>query len=206
MNKVKTNKSVPTNDIPPKVIKMFAEELAGPLSDIINSSVRSGVWPSSWKQENVTPVAKRFPTKKLKDMRDITTLCTFNKAEEKIISEIIMSDIDQNMDPSQYANQAGISLQHYLVHMIHKILLDTKNGFTEATAVLATMIDWKQAFPRQDPKLGIEAFIRCGVRPSLIPVLNSYLQGQTQVVKWHGETSSARNVPGGALKGPILEL
>ena len=47
-----------------------------------------------------------------------------------------------------------------------------------------SMIDWIQAFARQDPKLGIEAFPKRGVRPPLIPVLISYLQDETQVVKW----------------------
>ena len=63
------------------------------------------------------------------------------------------------------------------------------------------MIDWKQAFPRQDPKLGIEPFLRCGFRPSLIPILIRYLEDRTQIVKWHGETSSARKVPGGGSQG-----
>ena len=181
--KININKSVPPQDIPPKIIKMFSNQLSGPLSDLINTSVRAGVWPSIWKHELVTPVPKRFPTKSLKDMRDITTLLTFNKIEEKVISELILSDMEAKMDPSQYANQHGVSLQHYLINMIHKILKNTENNSTEVTAVLATMIDWKQAFPRQDPKLGIEAFIKCGVRPSLIGVLINYLQDRTQATK-----------------------
>ena len=32
--------------------------LAKPLSNIINSSIKQGVWPHSWKNETVTPVAK----------------------------------------------------------------------------------------------------------------------------------------------------
>ena len=206
LKRVKTNKSVPPKDIPPKIVKMFAQQLSGPLCDIINTSVKSGVWPEIWKRETVTPVAKNLPPKNLKDMRDITTLCTFNKTEEKLISELILSDIEHKLDTSQYANQAGVSLQHYLINMIHKILQDTENNSTEATAVIATMIDWKQAFPRQDPKLGIEAFIKCGVRPSLIPVLISYLQGRSQVVKWQGETSSPRQVPGGGPQGAYFGI
>ena len=71
--------------------------------------------------------------------------------------------------------------------MIHKVLsdLDTK----EVTAVLATFIDWKDAFPNQYPKLGIKAFQKCGVRNALIPILINYLQERTIVVKWHGEKS-----------------
>ena len=78
------------------------------------------------------------------------------------------------MDPSQCGNQRGISIQHYLINMINKVLSDLDKK--EVTAVLATFIDWKDAFPNQCPKLGIEAFQKCGVRNSLIPILKNYLQ------------------------------
>ena len=106
------------------------------------------------------------------------------------------------MDPSQYGNQRGISIQHYLINMINKVLsdLDTK----EVTAVLATFIDWKDAFPNQCPKLGIEAFQKCGVRNSLIPILINYLQERTIVVKWHGEKSEQLPTNGGGPQGGYL--
>ena len=40
----------------------------------------------------------------------------------------------------------------------------------EKYAVLAQMVDWSKAFDRQDPKIGIESFIKNGVRSTLIPV------------------------------------
>ena len=64
--KVNTNKSVPPGDIPPVVIKMFAEEISVPLTDIINTSVIMGIWPEMWKIDSVTPVPKIFPPKLIK--------------------------------------------------------------------------------------------------------------------------------------------
>ena len=46
-----------------------------------------------------------------------------------------------------------------------------KNCKGKVRAVIATLVDWKQAFPHQCPKLGVEAFISMGIRPSLIPML-----------------------------------
>ena len=106
------------------------------------------------------------------------------------------------MDPSQYGNQHGVSTQHYLINMIHKILSDTDTS--EVTAVLATFIDWKDAFPNQCPKLGIEAFQKCGVRNALIPVLVSYLQERSVIVKWHGKQSKEILTPGGGPQGGYL--
>ena len=44
--------------------------------------------------------------------------------------------------------------------MINKILSGTDNNSKgEVNAVLATLYDWKEAFPRECPKLGVEEFI-----------------------------------------------
>ena len=119
----------------------------------------------------------------------------------------MISDIMENLDPSQYANQEGVSLQHYLIKMINVILSDTDNSSKgEANAVIAALIDWKEAFPRQCPKLGIESFVKCGVRSSLIPLLVNYLQDRTMKVKWNGLTSSERNLNGGGPQGATFGL
>ena len=107
-----------------------------------------------------------------------------------------------SLDPSQYANQPGLSIQHYLIKFIDKILaaLD-KNSKGESCAVLATLVDWKQAFPRQCPKLGVESLLLNGVRPALIPVLINYFQGRKMKVKWHGHISKERDLNGGGPQG-----
>ena len=44
--------------------------------------------------------------------------------------------------------------------MIDKILAAVDKN--DKVAVLATFVDWKQAFPRQCPKLGVESFLENG--------------------------------------------
>ena len=73
----------------------------------------------------------------------------------------MVSDMAAKLDPAQYGNQKGISIQHYLINMIHRILtaLDS-NKRKETFAVIASMVDWNNAFPRQCPKLGVESFLK----------------------------------------------
>ena len=113
----------------------------------------------------------------------------------------------EKLDKSQYANQKDLSLQHYLIKMINKILSETDNNSKgEINAVLATLYDWKEAFPRQCPKLGVEAFMKCGVRPSLIPLIINYLQDRTMRVKWHGHISDERKLNGGGPQGATFGI
>ena len=151
--------------------------------------IKEGSWSEMWKVEYVTPVPKAFPPKLMKNLRSISGLMSFDKVAEKLISELILSDMKEKMDPTQFGNQYGLSIQHYLVKMIHKILSDTEE---RNAAVIATFVDWKDTFPNQCPALGIKAFIDCGVRPSLVPVLISYFQGRSLVVKGHGKELGPR--------------
>ena len=48
-------------------------------------------------------------------------IINMNKIAEKLISKIIISDMKNKIDPSQYANQPGLSIQHYLVKFIDRM-------------------------------------------------------------------------------------
>ena len=61
-------------------------------------------------------------------------------------------------------------------------------------------------FPRQCPKLGIESFIRYGVRPSLIPILINFFQDRRMTVKWHGVQSEPKEIKGGGPQGATLGI
>ena len=91
--------------------------------------------------------------------------------------------------------------------MLHRILevLDN-NSRGDVFAVVASLIDWNNAFPRQCPKLGVESFIQNGVRPSLIPVLINYFQERKMSVKWHGCQSVPKKIMGGGPQGATLGL
>ena len=112
-----------------------------------------------------------------------------------------------NIDPSRIGNKKGLSIQHYLVKKINKIItiLDTNNDH-EKYAEVEQLVNWSKDFDRQDPKIGIESFIQDSVRPTLIPVLVSYLQDRKMTDKWHGVTSSIHDLPGGGTQGCTFGL
>ena len=68
------------------------------------------------------------------------------------------------------------------------------------------MVDWSAAFDRQDPTLGIQKFIKMGVRPSLVPLLVSYLSERNIRVKFNGEVSDVYGLIGGGQQGTLLGL
>ena len=207
LSTMKTNKSNIAGDVPAKLFKHFAAYLAEPLTNIINCSIATGEYPNAWKEEIATPIPKTNPVIEIGDLRNISGLLNCDRVTESLLGELIMNDMEAVLDPSQFGNRKGRSINHYLIKMINRILtaLDN-NSKREVFAVVANLIDWSKAFPRQCPILGVQSFLKNGVRPSLIPILVSYFQGRKMTVKWHGTKSTQRDMPGGGPAGANLGL
>ena len=78
-------------------------------------------------------------------------------------------------------------------------LLDKDN---KRSAVIVSLLDWSSFFDRQDPTLVIKKFLKMGVRPSLIPVLVSFLTDREMTVRY----SNTYKLPGGGPQGTLLGL
>ena len=194
-------------DIPMKVIAEFSEELSGPIAHLINECFSQGQYPTLWKIEYVTPVPKIFPPEQIKDLRKISGLLNLSKITDRILAELISSDMKLTRDKSQYGNQKKLSKEHYLIEMLHNIFLSLdQNSASKSFAVILQMIDWSQAFDRLCHKQGIQSFIDNGVRPSLIPILINFFQNREMIVKWKGLLSKPRPLPGGGPQGGPLGI
>ena len=101
LTKIKTNKATVPGDLPAKLIKEFAAYLAEPLTNVINTSILRGEYPQIYKYEVSTPVPKVFPPEKVSQMRNISGLLTFDKVMEKLLSDMMISDMKATVDPSQ---------------------------------------------------------------------------------------------------------
>ena len=194
-------------DLPMQIISKFSNEFSRPLAHLINQCISQGIYPDIWKIEYVTPVPKIFSPGHLKGLRKISGLLNFSKITDKILAEYIADDMQYKRDKSQYGNQKKVSIQHYLVNMLHKILTSLdENNANQSIAVLLKMVDWSQAFDRLSHKLGIESFIKNGVRPALIPILISFFKNRKMSVKWKGKMSTLRPLPGGGPQGGTLGI
>ena len=205
--KMKTKTSTVINDIPWKIVKKFSFYLSFPLEDIFNRSITHGEYADIWKLEIVTPVPKVFPASCEDELRKISCTQNFSKIFENILAEYLIDDMKKTSDPSQFGNEKGISVQHCLIQMLDTIhtQLDVNNQ-SEAYATIIGMIDWSKAFDRQCHKLGVQSFIKNGVRRDLIPILISFFQNWKMKVKWQGLLSSERELPGGGPQGSTTGL
>ena len=207
IQKMKSKTATVIGDIPWKVIKEFSPFLSYPLEDIYNRSVIHGEYANIWKIEIVTPVPKVFPPSTEEELRKISCTKNFSKVFESILSEFLIEDMKPTSDPSQFGNEKGVSVQHYLIKMLDTIhsQLDINNQ-NEAYAAIISMVDWSKAFDRQCPLLGVQSFMKNGVRRELIPLLVNFFQDRKMKVKWNGILSTLRELPGGGPQGSTTGL
>ena len=86
LEELKLNKSERLNDIPAKIFKHFSNELAKPLSCLINECIVRGNWPKFLKLEIVTPVPKVSKPETIDQLRNISGLMNLDKIMERPIT------------------------------------------------------------------------------------------------------------------------
>ena len=203
IKKLKKSKTTLPIDIPAKLRHECSPHLALPVSIIINNSLSQATYPNIWKQEWVTPAPKVTHPKEIADLRKISCTSDYSKVYESFLKDWIMEDIQQNLDIGQFGGQSGIGTEHLIVCFLDRIL-KLLDSHPDRSAVLATCLDWSQAFDRQDPTIAIHKFMKLGVRPALIPLLVSYLKDRKMKVKFNGETSDFLTLIGGGPQGTLL--
>ena len=145
----KKTSSVP-DDLPIPFIKEFLPELAKPVTNLYCSSIATGIFPTRWKNEYVSPHPKILPPVSYTDLRNLSLTEFLAKSFERFILKGtpsvngLLYYIAKYVDPNQFA-VSGSSCSHALIKMINFILSATDNP-NQPKAVLNLLADWSKAF------------------------------------------------------------
>ena len=89
------NKAHVHHDISIRMIKMCNESLLRPLSILFRNSLKSSIYPSTWKKANVIPVHKKDDKQCVNNYRPVSLLPVFEKIFEKLIFNEIYCFLDR---------------------------------------------------------------------------------------------------------------
>ena len=121
---ISTKKAVGPDAIPNTVLKECADILAGPVSAIINSSIRQGVVPTQWKIARISPLPKTTPPRTVEDdIRPIAVTNTLSKIAERFIAAFFNLHFDRRLDIDQFGCTAGRSPTLALIKLLHDLFL-----------------------------------------------------------------------------------
>ena len=202
-------KSGVPGDMPKRLVTEFSPELSVPMCSIFNNiakSARQGraKWPSSWKLEYGTALQK-IPNPLTEDDLTVIALTSFfSKVMEKFVVQWLMFYVGSKMDPRQFGGLRGNSISHYMIELIHFILYN--QDYNLPIAVLACTVDFSKAFNRQNHNLLITKLSDMGVPGWLLNIVMGFLSDRVMVLRYKGETSDQKALPGGGPQGTLLGL
>ena len=88
-----SSKSIGTNSIPVKLLKILGLKIFHSLATMINQSFSNGIFPSKLKTAKVVPILKKGDPKVPSNYRSISLLPIFSKLYKKFLFLIYVNDL-----------------------------------------------------------------------------------------------------------------
>ena len=116
IKKMKDNKSLGVDGIPPKLLKEIVEQICTPLAKVFNLSLEEGIVPSEWKEANIT-LFKKGSRNKPENYRPVSLTSVVCKFIETLIRDHMVE---------------------FLVK--HKLINTFQHGYLKARSCLTTLM------------------------------------------------------------------
>ena len=137
-------KSLGPNSIPVFILNISINFLSDKLTDIINLSFRTGIFPDLCKLAKVIPIFKKDNPLLCENYRTISLLPIFSKIFEKVIYKRMYDFIDKNQ--LIYERQFGFRAKHSTSHVLISTTEAIKAEIDHGNYVGGVFIDLPKAF------------------------------------------------------------
>lgn len=191
--------------------KMFLDafgEIEDVLTEIVNKSLLSGCFPSSWKESLVSPIQKVKGSRRCEEYRPVNALPLYEKLIEKIVKIQLQKYIDNNNILIE--SQFGFRSHHSCESALNYVLINWKEDMAAGSTIIAVFLDLKRAFETIDRGILIQKLKQYGIREKEIQWFKSYLDQRTQRTSVNGKlseiTQTLLGVPQGSILGSVLFL
>ena len=200
LKQLDTNKSPEHDEIPTRLLKEAAAELAPSLATPYNLSFQTGDIPQDWKDATVSPIYKKGAKTSPTNYRPISLLRITSKIQAKIVYSRLYQQIFPHLPTHQsgFRQHDGTELQ--LARLVHQISAARDSG----QSVLACFFDLSKAFDRVWHERLLAKLLHYGVSERVLAWLKTYLTGRRQRVQVQDCTSSWLTIPAGVPQGSVL--
>ena len=194
--------------IPTQILSLIKAELSAPLSNIINLSFTTGIFPSNLKTAKVIPIHKKGSKLELTNYRPISLLSNIDKVFEKLIYKRVYGFLEAKkvLFRQQFGFRKNYSTSQTLLNISQKIM----DALDKGNYACGVFIDLQKAFDTVDHEILLKKLFHYGIRGTALSLFRSYLTGRQQYVSLSGARSDNKytrhGVPQGSVLGPLLFL
>ena len=180
--------------------------ITDPLCNIVNTSITSGVFPSSWKEAKVIPLLKGGANDDMDNYRPISILSVASKILERHVHNCLYSYIINN--DLLYKSQSGFRKYHSCNTCLTDISETCYKYINDGEIVGLVALDFRKAFDVINHDILCKKLKLYGCNEQCIEWFTSYLKNGRQCVNI-GDTVSEKcvltsGVPQGSILGPLL--
>ena len=201
-------KSLGPNSIPVYILKISNNFFSDKLTDIINLSFKTGIFPDLCKLAKIIPIFKKDSPLLCENYRPISLLPIFSKIFEKVICERMYDFAEQNK--LIYERQFGFRARHSTNHALISTTESIKSQIDQGNYVGGVFIDLQKAFDTVNHDILCEKLAYYGFRRNCQLLIRSFLSNRQQFVSINGFDSSKLDikcgVPQCSTLGPLLFL
>ena len=208
LEKLDPAKAPGPDQLPTRVLKLCAKQIAPVLQVIYSQSLDHGTLPHDWLSANITPVFKKGNRNTPANYRPISLTSISCKVMEHIIFHHIMSHFDSSniLNPLQHGFRPNHSCQTQLVDLIE----DIQRSTNDHKQVDLLFLDFSKAFDTVPHKRLLNKLNSYGIQGPIFQWISSWLTKRNQRVVVDGKSSDTAfvksGVPQGTVLGPLMFL
>ena len=199
LRRLDTTKATHTEDFPSFISRDNCEDIAVPLTDVINCMFQQCTYPAKWKCAQVVPLKKTSSPSGCKDYRPISLLWHCGKVAEHFYLKYLRPSVTPMLQSNQYAYQPGKGTVDALISALHDWtgLLDGREN------VSVLFADFSKAFDLMQTSHLVSAMTSLNIRYDLVKIAESFLSGRSQTVRINGTTSEQLPMNVGVAQGTL---
>ena len=202
------SKATGLDDLSAKMLRLSSHIIAAPLTQIINLSIKTKIFPDSLKHAKVTPCFKKGDKSDKTNYRPISILPIISKLIERHISDQVKNYLIRHK--LLYERQSGFRNNHSCESALTAIIDDWISAIDKNEIVGTVLLDLSKAFDLVDHKILLSKLKCYQFSEGSLRWFESYLSQRQQQVSVSGKLSSplhiSAGVPQGSVLGPLLFL